>query len=109
MSRNQEARTRQDLSHVLILTNPKAGRGPRTSTSELIESLQQHGLLPQLVESLDELTVVSVALAKENKLRCVVGIGGDGTILLAYERARAKGHAAEVLEAVRRLGEGGLV
>jgi peroxiredoxin len=41
--------------------------------------------------------------------RDTVLIGIDGTILLAYQRAHAKGHAAEVLAAARRLREEGLV
>lgn len=41
--------------------------------------------------------------------RDTVLIGGRGTILLAYRRAHAQGHAAEVLAAARRLREEGLV
>lgn len=41
--------------------------------------------------------------------RDTVLIGRDGTILLAYERARAKGHAAEVLAAAKGLRERGAI
>jgi peroxiredoxin Q/BCP len=39
--------------------------------------------------------------------RDTVLIGSDGTILLAYQRAHAEGHAAEVLAAARGLREEG--
>ncbi len=39
--------------------------------------------------------------------RDTVLIGTDGTILLAYQRVKAKGHAAKVLADVRRLREEG--
>ena len=41
--------------------------------------------------------------------RDTVLIDSGGTILLAYQRAHAKGHAAEVLEGARRLREGGVI
>ena len=41
--------------------------------------------------------------------RDTVLVGTDGRILLAYQRVRAKGHAADVLGAARRLREEGLV
>lgn len=41
--------------------------------------------------------------------RDTVLIGVDGTILLAYQRARAAGHAARVLADARRLHEEGRI
>lgn len=41
--------------------------------------------------------------------RDTVLIGRNGTILLAYQRARAKGHAAEVLAAAKGLRERGAI
>jgi thioredoxin-dependent peroxiredoxin len=41
--------------------------------------------------------------------RDTVLIGADGTILLAYQRAKAAGHAAAVLAGARRLREEGLI
>jgi peroxiredoxin Q/BCP len=41
--------------------------------------------------------------------RDTVLIGSGGTILLAYRRAHAEGHAAEVLAAARRLREEGSI
>jgi thioredoxin-dependent peroxiredoxin len=41
--------------------------------------------------------------------RDTVLIGADGTILLAYRRARARGHAAEVLAAAKGLREKGII
>ncbi len=41
--------------------------------------------------------------------RDTVLISGDGTILLAYQRARAKGHAAEVLATAKGLREKGVI
>ncbi|MFH1834003.1 MAG: hypothetical protein ABH877_03175 [bacterium] len=41
--------------------------------------------------------------------RDTVLVGIDGTVLAAYRRVHAKGHAAEVPAAARRLREEGLV
>ncbi|NLV71247.1 MAG: redoxin domain-containing protein [Actinobacteria bacterium] len=41
--------------------------------------------------------------------RDTVLIGKDGTILLAYQRVKAKGHAADVLRETRRLREEGRI
>lgn len=41
--------------------------------------------------------------------RDTVLIGADGTILLAYQRVSAKGHAARVLSDARRLREEGRI
>lgn len=41
--------------------------------------------------------------------RDTVLIGTDGTILLSYQRVRAKGHAAQVLVDARGLREKGLI
>lgn len=41
--------------------------------------------------------------------RDTVLVGRDGTILLAYRKASAKGHAAEVLAAAKRLHDEGAI
>jgi diacylglycerol kinase family enzyme len=82
MLRNQESWRQQNASTVLILTNPKAGRGSTgmITATQLADSLQRHGFLPQLAESFGELTAVTAQLAGQQKLRCVVAMGGDGTV-----------------------------
>jgi len=82
-----------------------------------VERLQRfrdkHGLRFPLVSDGDRAIGDAYGTLKSGLLstheRDTVLVDGDGTIVLAYQRAHAKGHAAEVLAASRRLREEGLV
>jgi diacylglycerol kinase family enzyme len=66
---------------VLILVNPKAGRGEQHAlTTELTSALRHRELEVQLVESLDQLGQIAGPLHEAQALRTVVAVGGDGTV-----------------------------
>jgi diacylglycerol kinase (ATP) len=80
-SGNQETTALHSATHVLILTNPKAGRGPKAEfADQLGDCLRKEGLQPKIVDSLETLATESAQLAERGILRCVVAIGGDGTV-----------------------------
>lgn len=66
--------------HVLISINPKAGRkSPRARAERLMKALQDKGFAVELHTDLDVVSSRANELFSENKLRALVGVGGDGT------------------------------
>lgn len=73
----------------------------------------KHGLRFPLVSDSDRALGLAFGTLKSGPTsaheRDTVLIGQDGTILVAYQRASAKGHAEKVLAAARRLREEGVI
>ena len=73
----------------------------------------KHGLRFPLVSDLDRAIGEVYGTLKSGTAgsheRDTVLIGRDGTVLLAYRKPRAQGHAAEVLAATRDLRERGAI
>lgn len=66
--------------HVIVSVNPKAGAGcSRSRAQQLVEILSEKGLKVRIETDLDRVENEACHLAKEGKLRALVGVGGDGT------------------------------
>jgi thioredoxin-dependent peroxiredoxin len=91
------------------------GVGVIGTSVDPVERLQRfrdkHGLRYPLVSDGDRAIGETFGTLKTDKAgsheRDTVLIAGDGTILLAYRKVRAQGHAAEVLAAAKELQERG--
>ena len=66
--------------YVLISVNPKAGRmSPRERANRLMKTLQDKGFSVEMHTDLDLVSNRANELFAEDKLRALVGVGGDGT------------------------------
>ena len=75
-----------DRTHVLILANPVAGRGPRGHlVDKLADELRRRKLQPEICREREKLT--ELVQAGRTTLRCVVAAGGDGTLNEVINRA----------------------
>lgn len=76
-------RTRQltdDVDHVLVLRNPRAGTGVLADrVGDMVEALQEHGYVVELLSDLNRLADRSRELLDRGVLRTIVAAGGDGT------------------------------
>jgi diacylglycerol kinase (ATP) len=71
---------RPDADQVLILVNPKAGRGPSANRlDQLAELLRGQRLAVELSGDLDRLCQRANQAFREGVLRALVSVGGDGT------------------------------
>lgn len=71
---------------VAILVNPRAGSGPSSEiTNQLLRELRRLGLNPRVCRHRAELS--ALAREEEDRLRCVVAAGGDGTVAEVVNRA----------------------
>jgi diacylglycerol kinase (ATP) len=69
---------------VLLLVNRTAGAGRRRSLAdEAAAALRAAGFIVDLPEDLEDLTQRATAALAAGDLRCVVGVGGDGTFAAA--------------------------
>jgi len=76
-----------ELRHVPILANPRAGSGKsRRVVDELVIALRARGLIPAVCWRREELDVLLAGQARDD-IRCVVAAGGDGTLLEVINRA----------------------
>ncbi|MBR5759507.1 MAG: hypothetical protein IKX88_13015 [Thermoguttaceae bacterium] len=67
-------------SYVLISVNPKAGRkSPRIRAERLKTALEEKGFEVELHTNLDEVSQRANELFATQRLRALVGVGGDGT------------------------------
>jgi len=70
-----------DSRAVLIAVNKTAGDGRRApAVSHLCAELKRLALLPEIVDSLEELSVRTAELQQGGQLRSIVAAGGDGTV-----------------------------
>lgn len=70
----------QGAQYVLISINPKAGRkSPRIRAERLQKALNDKGFIAELYTDLTEVTNRANTLYTNNKLKVLVGVGGDGT------------------------------
>ncbi len=69
-----------EAKHVIISLNPRAGSGPsRESAEQLREILIAHGLEAEVETNLQQIVAKATTAISDGSLRCVVGVGGDGT------------------------------
>lgn len=77
---------------VVIAVNPKAGAsGSQLAVSQLTDELVRHGMRPTTLTAIDEI-VARVSADSEShtrRIRCVVAVGGDGTIGLLANKLPA--------------------
>ena len=65
---------------VIISLNPKAGSGPSGQlAAELRNILNSRGFEAEVETDLPSIVSKAKLAVAENNLRCVVGVGGDGT------------------------------
>lgn len=66
---------------VAIQRNPRSGSGPRARILlELVTELKKHGLRPHVFSKRDRCDLKLKVLEAEDRPRCLVAAGGDGTI-----------------------------
>jgi len=71
---------RHDAEKVLVLVNPKAGRGPAASQlDQLAERIRRHGAAVEVSGDLSWICDQANHSYREGALRALVGVGGDGT------------------------------
>lgn len=72
---------------------------------------KKHGLAFPLASDQDRVVCRAYGVLKENASlsadRATVVLDGDGTIVLAYPKVKAEGHAVKVLEDVTKARESG--
>ncbi len=69
-----------DADQVLILVNPKAGRGPLAAeVDRLTEFVRGQHRVVEVSSDLDEMCQKANHTHREGRLRALVGVGGDGT------------------------------
>lgn len=79
-----------EARHVVISLNPKAGRGPsRKLAEQLRDILCTRGYHVHLETDLATVVSLSKEYLKAGTLRCVVGVGGDGTQTLLLNQLPA--------------------
>lgn len=72
---------------VAIQRNPRSGRGRhRELLLELVRSLQSRGLTPRVFKDRERLRRWVGDPAHRERLRCIVGAGGDGTVSDVFNR-----------------------
>ncbi len=68
-------------NHVIVLVNPKAGRGPSISQiNQLYGLLRDQGRKVDVLKDIGEVSEQAGEAFRAGKLRAVVCIGGDGTV-----------------------------
>lgn len=70
----------QDADRVVIAVNPVAGAGSADDRAvRLARLLDDHGFGVQVLDELSEVASEANRWHREGRLRCLVGVGGDGT------------------------------
>jgi diacylglycerol kinase (ATP) len=80
-SQQMATRLAPEADHVVITYNPTAGaRDAAHDVDQLVKSLRSQGFKAEVQLDLDELAERAANLLAQQRLRAVIGAGGDGTV-----------------------------